>query len=68
MSYIHSWNHKFPNWVYIVLPSVLTLAGLILSQKIDDNQPFTCNEDLLQEEGWLAQLETDFIEQITFTH
>ena len=68
ISCIHSWNYTFPNWVYVVLPRVLALDGLFLSQKIDKNQPFTCNVDSLQEEEWLAQLETDFIEQIIFSH
>ena len=65
---VFSWNYTFANWIYVVLSRVRTLQGLFLCQKLNEDQQFSCDEDLFREEERLAQLEITLSQQINFVH
>ena len=52
---INSWGYKCPHWIYVVLSRVTKLTGLILNQKLDEEQTYEVNYELIR---WKRNMKT----------
>ena len=61
---VHTWNHSWPNWIYVVLLRVRILSGIFCINNLMKVRHFDCDEDILREEKHLAKTEKDFLKDI----
>ena len=54
---VNSWNYGCPNWVYVVLSRVRTLAGLVLNVPLSTTHDFSPKPELTR---WEQQMKDNF--------
>ena len=61
---VNSWNYSCPNWVYVILSRVRTLAGLVFNVPLDENNDYTPKPELVRwEENIKNTVERPLFEQ-----
>ena len=66
---VNSWNYRCPNWVYVVLSRVRTLAGLYLIAPLDLQRSFNVPDCLIRFEQRLKDLkEKPILDMLGYHH
>jgi len=66
---VNSWNYRCPNWVYVVLSRVRTLAGLYLIAPLDLQRSFNVPDCLIRFEQRLKELkEKPILDMLGYHH